>query len=114
MDAICVLLKELSNVVDFSLEDNQNQYLLQLKKNDDLIVEITIPKEVCEWYVSIFRKEQKVFTDWLDYYGDSEENLIKDMCKDLKDFIIGISNRKIRISANKLEWENEGKWLTVW
>ncbi len=91
--------------------------VLTVKRND-CMVEITVPHEVLEWFVSAGQVESdRNVQDWCDYTGydsTSMDSLADDMADDLRAFICALLERPIRFASTKklLRTRNTLEWLT--
>ncbi len=109
------------NEIEYSI-DNQNTQKLKTKLNNNILVEITIPSDIFEWFINVFDdKNVKLISDWHDGYDDKKEVLIKQRQLEIETFIQNIINNKIRFVQNKkgfiltslFQYEIDGIWIDL-
>ena len=90
-------------------------------RRTDLIITITVPREVEEWFVDVEEPATGLKArDWYDYAGyesRGSQNLDREMAEDLKSFIENLVGKPLRIRAPSpreaggvLEWQIGGAW----
>lgn len=109
------------NEIEYSI-DNQNTQKLKTKLNNNILVEITIPSDIFEWFINVFDdKNVKLISDWYEVYGEKKEDLIKERQLEIETFIQNIINNKIRFVQNKkgfiltslFQYEIDGIWIDL-
>jgi hypothetical protein len=86
-----------ANFVKEYIAGNDKQ-ILAIAANDDLKIIITIPHNVFEWYVDVFDKNgAKVYTNWLDHFGDNESNLRTEMKESVQGFMLAVTKYPLRL-----------------
>jgi len=105
-------------VSNYSLDDKQQT--LKLISPNGLKVLIFIPHDIFEWFINITDESgKKMYSNWIDHYGDNNENLTIEMKESVEQFILLVAKNPIRIveelaSGKKvLESLNAGNWLEV-
>jgi hypothetical protein len=79
-------LSKLNNV-EYRIDDRHTQFI-ELKTTKGLIIQITIPNGIFEWYVDVFdSKRNKLHSDWTDHYSEPIDVLIKERQNDIEEFI---------------------------
>lgn len=86
-----------TNIADDIYTDNYVQRLTIIP-NEALKVVITIPHNLFEWFVDVFDiQNQKIYSNWLDHYGDTNENLKSEMKESVERFIQAITQYPLRV-----------------
>lgn len=75
---------------------------VQIFKTDRILIDLTIPDEVLEWFVSVIDQSSgdELIYDWLEYYqteGETDEQLEAMMLKDISSLLEDIVNVPVRI-----------------
>lgn len=72
------LIQKLKSISDLNLEEADSSWIAQFPKFDRYYFEIQIPKDVNEWFVSLFSLEtnEATWSDWVDWYLSGEINKI--------------------------------------
>ena len=93
---------------------DHNSQKLTVDIDNDLKVKIVIPNNCYEWYVDIFNQAgEKVFTNWYDHYGDSDQNLKNEMKESIEDFIINILKYPTRVIGASFQIYNDDIWTEI-
>ena len=96
MSRIRQLVESLRQRSDVGVVEQEQSWLVVITKGRDLFCEVTIPRDVLEWFASVKQRHDKreVWSDWMDYtgYDDSpKEKLEAEMADDILAFIARIS-----------------------
>ena len=76
-------------------------------KPDSLSIEVTIPDDVFEWWVSVIDSAtgREFALDWCDHYGDADEQLHEQMAEEIGTFMDGVVDAPVRlVSKQKPSW----------
>jgi len=86
-------------------------------RHDDIVVTVTVPDSVLEWYVDVDDSAGSSIHDWCDYTGYDRtpvDQLAQDMADDIAQFLDRLSSRPLRVSRTSkkptLEWFDAGVW----
>lgn len=130
------LLDRFDNHPDACVYTSGEARILDVKRAG-LVVRVTVPMDVLEWFVDVHDGDTVVAHDWWDYEGYDDkptEKLAGYMTRDIKEFVVKLLDRDIRLvdrgpgiiegAASKLlkrdvklfatkrnlEWLVEGSW----
>ncbi len=86
------LIARLRKKPGLEITDKEQSWELRIRKPDDLVFEISVPREVLEWFVTASRAstKQEVWSDWMDYYDvhrHTQAELRSEMGRDVERFI---------------------------
>lgn len=106
------------NLVKDILTDDDLQRLTILP-NDELRIVITIPHDVFEWFIDVFDgQDNKVHSNWIDHYGDTDSNLNLEMKESVENFIQSVTRYPLRVFSqgsperSTLEVYKDEMWTT--
>ena len=70
------LIQNLKSISDLNLEEGDSSWEIKIPFARESYFELTIPKDVNEWFVSFFSSEtnDKIWSDWVDWYILGEIN----------------------------------------
>jgi hypothetical protein len=110
-------VRKFARVAGASLDEGPAALVLRVTRND-VIVTLTVPRDVLEWFVDVADAAGVVTSDWCDYegYDDTPRELLhNDMATDVEQFLVAITSRPIRIvraarAKPRLEWFHETRW----
>jgi|TARA_R100000664_G_C2722469_1_gene115512 hypothetical protein len=70
------LIQNLKSISDLNLEEGDSSWEIKIPFARESYFELTIPKDVNEWFVSFFSSEtnDKIWSDWVDWYISGEIN----------------------------------------
>ena len=96
MSHIHQLIESLRQRSDVGVVEQERSWLVIITKGRDMFCEITIPRDVLEWFASVKQRHDKreVWSDWMDYTGYDarpKEELEKEMTEDILAFIDRVS-----------------------
>jgi len=87
-----------------------------LHRRDEILVTVTVPRDVLEWFVEV-SDEYRSVSDWWDYKGYDDtpsDELEHAMATDLASFIDRLESRPLRVRGHKkalvLGWKARKKW----
>jgi len=115
-----VLRASAAKIENSCVIEGQNAVDLVMRRAD-LIITITVPREIEEWYVDVQDPGTGLNAqDWYDYAGyesGGSQDLDREMADDLKSFIENLVGRPVRMRGAKagnsrgiLEWQVGGAW----
>lgn len=83
-------------------------------------VEVSVPYEVLEWFVSVRKDGQEVWSNWVDYYavdGETEIELADEMQREIDAFVSIPKIAELRVAAkhpfcekSTIEWRHRDAW----
>lgn len=86
----------------------------------DICVEVTVPDEVLEWYISVKLDGEKLTSDWCDYAGYDDTpvaELTKSMVDDISRFLELLISSRLRIEStgkrSTLDGFVNGEWVQI-
>ena len=96
MSRIHQLIESLQQRSDVGIVEQEQSWLVVITKGRDLFCEVTIPRDVLEWFASVKQQhdKQEVWSDWMDYAGYDDrpkEKLEAEMADDILSFIDRVS-----------------------
>jgi hypothetical protein len=96
MSRIRQLIESLQQRNDVEVVQQEQSWLVVITKGGDLFCEVTIPRDVVEWFASVKQRQDKreVWSDWMDYIGYDDrpkEKLETEMADDILAFIDRVS-----------------------
>lgn len=123
-DGCRTLLTALAYSINAVLTESEGCFVLLLERGDGIEFEITVPKDVLEWFADAKINNEPVWSDWADYYpmdGETPEALAADMRDDIEGFVRAIAVAPMRVSQhkklwrtrNRLEWLIDGNWAKL-
>jgi hypothetical protein len=108
MDSRHTLIDQLRHRSGVSVEEDASAWLVHIPKGAERC-EITIPKDVFEWFASVKDVEGKeVWSDWMDYYDASPEVLERQMKEDISSFIERVLRSDLKLPLCIWEAATEG------
>jgi len=125
VERLITTLRARPGVVVHELE---SAWSVRVPKGDGLVIELTIPRDVLEWFVTAYDKAgAKTWSDWVDYCGyergESVERLAVEMSDDIDRFIATllqatafrvVSSPSLLGAYSTAEWQVDGQWQDVW
>ena len=105
----------------FGIREIRDAWEMTIKKPEGFTVEITVPKSVFEWFVTVTDPQgHEVWKDWNEHYAlarETRDQLAAEMARDIQTFIDRVVARSFRTEAKgdgeNLEWLLEGNWREV-
>ncbi len=96
MNHIRELIESLQQRSDLSVVEQDQCWQVVITKGRDLSCEVTIPRDVLEWFARVKQRQDKreVWSDWMDYTGYDDrpkEQLEAEMADDILAFIDRVS-----------------------
>ena len=96
MSQVSQLIDELRSRSDLDICDEPGAWRIAITKGRDYICEVTVPRDVLEWFASVKRRgqEKEQWCDWMDYCGYDNtptQKLEAEMAKDIKSFVDRVS-----------------------
>lgn len=80
----------LESISELDLEDRDSCWKIRIPFDRESYFELTVPKDINEWFVSLYKSNEIVWSDWVDWYtsGDINKNNVR-ICfkKDIEYFI---------------------------
>jgi hypothetical protein len=108
------------------IKDGKQSWTIYICKPNDLICEIEVPHNVLGWFFTVKQSAtgKQIYSDWCDYYSETQNEMHASMSADIKRFIEQLLASNIRLvpkkklfrvlgRSNRLEWEQNGKWQEV-
>jgi hypothetical protein len=82
--------------------DDAKQILILHSVNETLSIQITLPNNLFEWFINILDSSgQIVASTWVDHYGNSDEELKKEMRDEINQFIKMVSTHQTRVTSGE-------------
>jgi len=83
------LVEELRSRSGLVVEDLRDAWFVRIPRGEELVCEVTIPRERFEWFVSIRRvaDRHEQWSDWMDHYGSPDAKLDAEMAECILAFI---------------------------
>ncbi len=118
------VLRDYANAEGVSMRELDAALVMTVQR-EDFEVEITVPHEILEWFVSVSQAESDNHVqDWCDYTGYDAtpiDSLADDMAGDLRTFINALLERPTRFASTKgalgtrhaLEWLTTSGWSSA-
>src|ERR1043166_8446520 len=80
------LIARLRTKPGLEVVDQEQSWKICARKPDGLTVEVTVPHDVLEWFVTVLQTPtgKEVWSDWMDYYSahdETETELRSDMSR---------------------------------
>ena len=96
MNHVRQLIDSLRKRSDVAVVEQEQSWVVVMTKGRDLCCEVTIPRDVLEWFASVKRRQDKreVWSDCMDYDGYDDrpkERLESEMADDILSFIERVS-----------------------
>ena len=122
------LITRLRTKPGLEVVDQEQAWKICVRKPDGLIVEVTVPHDVLEWFATVLQAAtgREVWSDWMDYYpvkGETvtETELRSDMARHVEHFVERslastfrvVDSRKFFGRRQHLEWRTDGDWKRV-
>jgi hypothetical protein len=120
------LIARLRTKPGLEVVDQEQSWKICARKPDGLTVEVTVPHDVLEWFVTVLQTPtgKEVWSDWMDYYSahdETETELRSDMSRHIEHFIERslastfriVESRKFFGRRQRLEWQTDGDWRRV-
>lgn len=110
-------VRKFAHLAGVSLDEGPATLVLRVTRND-VVVTLTVPRDVLEWFVNVADAVGEVTSDWCDYegYDDTPRELLhEEMATDVEQFLLAITSRPIRTvrepgAKPRLEWFHETRW----
>ncbi|WP_426116476.1 hypothetical protein [Massilia sp. PWRC2] len=99
-----VLLACLRDAHGVELVEQPHAGLLCIRKPNRLLIEVTVPYEVLEWFVDAKDDCGTFWSEWADYYrvhGEKKQQLVTEMTCDVERFVTILANSEIRVSLDQ-------------
>ncbi len=121
--AIRDLILRLKRSPALTVEDQAGCWKVSISKQSDLVVEVTVPHDVLEWFVTVRRDGTELWSDWMDYYAIDEHS--KDLhlarATDVEQFVQKISETTVRAVESRslfskrptIQWLAAGTWTRI-
>ncbi len=124
------LIRRLELIPETSVESGPNQWLVRVAKPNGVQLEIVVPRDVLEWFVTARDADGSEFwSDWMDYTGyvpaaeERTDQLASRMSEDVESFVRAlVTAESFRITEHRLvgvitrkqaEWQIRGEWRRV-
>jgi hypothetical protein len=121
------LITKLRQKSELRIAERSSCWEVRLTKSEGLVFEITVPKDVLEWFVTARQTPtgEDTWSDWMDYYSvnnETDAELASDMQRDIEQFVDRLNVSTFRILESRtlfgrrrqrLEWKSNGDWQRV-
>lgn len=112
-------IDRLRDALRLEVVEDANRWVIYIRKPAGLLIEVTIPRDVLEWFVSASDETGTVWSEWADHYatnGETLEELMAEMATSIEQFLSIVVNSEVRVSHSGPESEKiiEFKVDTVW
>jgi hypothetical protein len=102
MSPIAKLIESLRERSDVGVIDEKESWLISISKGRYFVCEVTVPREVLEWYACVkdWREKKETWSDWMDYSGYDDrtpEKLESEMAQDILAFVDRVSGSELRL-----------------
>lgn len=99
-----VLLARLRDAHGGELIEQPRAGVLCIPKPNGLVIEVTVPYGVLEWFVDAKDDSGMIWSEWANYYpihGEKKEQLVTEMMCDVERFVTILAKPEIRVSGDK-------------
>ena len=109
MIRVQTLVEELRGVTGLSVEDGETAWLIRIPKGENLMCEVTVPRERFEWFAAVKRRGEKKdeWSDWMDHYGSADVQLDSEMAESIRAFVERVLRSEIRLPLSIYEKTGE-------
>jgi len=118
------LISKLRGKVGLEISEPPQAWEIRAAKEDDLIFQIIVPRDVLEWFVTVREAatDKEVWSDSNEYYAtdnETDEELRSFMRHDIERFVDRLLVSTVRLLKSpkspltRLEWRAEDGWELV-
>jgi hypothetical protein len=87
--------------IRYRIDANGTQFL-EIKQEDDFIIDLTVPDGIFEWFIEILDSQRnKLVSDWDECYGEPESVLIEMRQRAVEEYVQDVLSHKLRFKLNK-------------
>jgi len=94
-------------------------FILRISKPAGIVIDVTIPHAILEWFIDVRDSSGSVWSEWADYYpinNETKDQLLLDMESDIERFVTVLLQSEVRVLHNqakagkKVELAIRGSW----